>query len=154
MSDLKLKVKKLHPDAILPTRGSEKAAGLDLFAWFPEPELPAMRRMPLSPGERHLFATRIAVEIPEGFEGQIRPRSGMAWRNGVTVLNAPGTIDSDFRGELGVLLINHGQLEVTITHGDRIAQLVIAPVTKAQVIEVDELSDTTRGDGGFGSTGR
>jgi dUTP pyrophosphatase len=151
---IQLKVKKLHPDAMLPTRGSERAAGLDLFAWLNKTEDNDSPVYHLSPGHHILVLTGIAVEIPDGFEGQIRPRSGLALKHGITVLNAPGTIDSDYRGEVGVILVNHGNRYHIINHGDRIAQLVVAPVTLAKVTEVEELSDTTRGEGGYGSTGR
>lgn len=155
MDDVKVKVKRLHPDSILPVRASERAAGLDLFAWLPEPVsgVSYARSMLLMPGSRSLVGCGIALEIPDGFEGQIRPRSGLALKHGITVLNAPGTIDSDYRGEVCVILANAGGVSHVIDHGDRIAQLVIAPVTHANVLEVDELSGTARGEGGFGSTG-
>jgi dUTP pyrophosphatase len=107
----------------------------------------------LAPGDRALVGTGWAIAIPEGFEGQVRPRSGLALEHGVTVLNSPGTIDPDFRGELRVLLINHGREPFVITRGDRIAQLVIAPATRAELVEIAELPTTTRGSGGYGSTG-
>ena len=133
-------------DLPLPAYETEGAAGLDLRAAIGE-------NLTLAPGERALIATGLAMELPEGFEGQIRPRSGLALRNGVTVLNAPGTVDSDYRGEVSVVLINHGHERFTITRGDRIAQLVIAPVSRAQLSEVEALSGTARGIGGYGSTG-
>jgi dUTP pyrophosphatase len=108
----------------------------------------------LAPGERRLVPTGLAVEIPPGCEGQVRPRSGLAVRHGVGMVNAPGTIDSDYRGEIGVLLVNHGQVPVSFARGERIAQLVIAPVVQAELVLVDALSATDRGGGGFGSTGR
>jgi dUTP pyrophosphatase len=108
----------------------------------------------LEPGARALVPTGFAVEIPEGFEGQVRARSGLAVKHGVALTNAPGTIDSDYRGELQVALINLGQVPVTLHRGDRIAQLIIAPVSRAEFILVDALGDTSRGGGGFGSTGR
>jgi dUTP pyrophosphatase len=107
----------------------------------------------LAPGERRAVPTGLAFALPAGFEGQVRPRSGLALRDGVTTLNTPGTIDSDYRGEVKVILINHGQVSVTVRRGDRIAQLVIAPVTQAEWSEVDSLDETARGVGGFGSTG-
>jgi dUTP pyrophosphatase len=107
----------------------------------------------LAPGDRALVGTGWAIAIPEGFEGQVRPRSGLALKHGVTVLNSPGTIDPDFRGELRVLLINHGREPFVITRGDRIAQLVIAPTTRAELVEIAALPATTRGSGGYGSTG-
>ncbi len=108
----------------------------------------------LDPGERKLVPTGLALEIPEGFEVQVRPRSGLAFKHGVTVLNAPGTIDSDYRGEVGVLLINLGSDPFEVTAGERIAQLVVASVARAEVVEVAELSETVRAGGGFGHTGR
>lgn len=140
-----LKTKRLHPNAKLPTRASPGSAGLDLYAvedvWLP--------------GHRSkMVATGIAIELPTGHEGQIRPRSGLASKHQITVCNSPGTIDSDFRAEIKVILINHSDEQYQIHAGDRIAQLVIAPVTMADVIEVDALSDTERGQGGFGSSGR
>jgi len=122
------------------------SVGLDLSAALDE-------ALVLAPRERKLVPTGIAVELPPGHEGQVRPRSGIASRHGVTCLNSPGTIDPDFRGELKVLLVNLGDQPVTIRSGERIAQLVVAPVTRVLVQEVVELSDTTRGAGGFGSTG-
>jgi len=122
------------------------SVGLDLSAALDE-------ALVLAPRERKLVPTGIAVELPSGHEGQVRPRSGIASRHGVTCLNSPGTIDPDFRGELKVLLVNLGDQPVTIRSGERIAQLVVAPVTRVLVQEVVELSDTTRGAGGFGSTG-
>ena len=109
--------------------------------------------MVLAPGKRALVPTGLIFEIPEGFEGQIRPRSGLAFKNGITCLNTPGTIDSDYRGEVKVLLINLGEEPFEITRGMRIAQMVIAPVTQARVAEITEASTTARGAGGFGSTG-
>jgi dUTP pyrophosphatase len=108
----------------------------------------------ISAGERAAVATGLVLEIPSGFEGQVRPRSGLAIRHGLTVVNAPGTIDADYRGEVKVLLVNLGESDVTVRRGDRIAQLVIAPVTRVGFTEVEELVETDRGAGGFGSTGR
>ena len=107
----------------------------------------------LAPGKRALVPTGFVFEIPEGFEGQVRPRSGLAAKNGVTCLNAPGTVDSDYRGEVKVILINHGEEDFTVTRGMRIAQMVIAPFIQARIAEVLETTETTRGAGGFGSTG-
>jgi dUTP pyrophosphatase len=107
----------------------------------------------LAPGERALVPTGLVLEIPLGWEGQVRPRSGLALRHGVTLLNSPGTIDSDYRGEVGVVLVNLGAAPFTVRRGDRIAQLVVAPVAVARFAPAEELGDTTRGDGGFGSTG-
>jgi len=131
----------------LPRYMSAGAAGLDLLADL-ETELV------LAPGERAIVPTGLAVAIPAGFEGQVRPRSGLALKTGVTVLNAPGTIDADYRGEVMVLLVNTSDAPVVIEPGMRIAQLVIARVERADVSEVAELPDTARGEGGFGSTGR
>ena len=126
---------------------TERAAGLDLCAAIDE-------SMTLAPGERAAIPTGLAMAIPPGFEGQVRPRSGNAKNHGVTVVNAPGTLDSDYRGPVQVLLINLGREPFTINPSDRIAQLVIAPVVQAELVEVEELDSTERGAGGFGSTGR
>jgi dUTP pyrophosphatase len=107
----------------------------------------------VAPGERAAVPTGWAVELPEGFEAQVRPRSGLAWKTGLTVVNAPGTIDSDYRGEVTVLLVNLGKEPVVVEPGDRVAQMIVAPVVQAEVEQVDELSDTRRGSGGFGHTG-
>jgi dUTP pyrophosphatase len=133
-------------DLPLPAYESEGAAGMDLRAAVEEP-------LVLQPGERAATPTGIAIALPSGFEGQVRPRSGFALREGVTTLNTPGTIDCDYRGEVKVILINHGGKPVTIVRGDRIAQLVIAPVVQASWAEVASLDETSRGAGGFGSTG-
>ncbi len=151
-----LKVKRLRPDAKLPKRATPGASGLDLFAWFPmfgEDGRPSPRSYVLHPGRRKVISTGVAVEIHAGFEGQVRSRSGLALELGITVLNSPGTIDSDYRGEVCVILNNTGLDPFTIIHGDRIAQLVIAPVVMCEPVEVEELGDTVRGDGGLGSTG-
>ena len=133
-------------DLPLPRYMTDHSSGMDLPAAVDE-------TIVLQPMERKLIPTGFAVKIPEGFEGQIRPRSGLASKTGVTVLNTPGTIDSDYRGEVKVLLINFGGEPVPIERGERIAQLVFAPVTKADVKVVETLSKTKRGDGGFGHTG-
>jgi dUTP pyrophosphatase len=130
----------------LPRYATDGAAGLDLHADVTAP-------VTIAPTERLLVPTGIAIAIPHGYEAQVRPRSGLALKFGVTVANAPGTVDSDYRGEVGVILINLGQAPFVINRGDRIAQLVLAPVTRADLVEVAELMGTTRGDGGFGSTG-
>lgn len=117
-------------------------------------DLHAVEPMTLAPGAAVAVDTGLALAIPRGFEGQVRPRSGLAIKHSVTVVNAPGTVDSDYRGPVKVLLINHGREPFAINVGDRIAQLVIAPVIQAELVEVDALSDTERGSGGFGSTGR
>ncbi|MBY6001965.1 dUTP diphosphatase [Tritonibacter mobilis] len=132
----------------LPAYESEAAAGMDLRAAVPED-----RRIVLLPGRRALVPTGFVLELPEGFEGQVRPRSGLALKHGITCLNAPGTIDADYRGEVQVLLINHGEDDFAITRGLRIAQLVIAPVSQARLEERTHVGGTARGAGGFGSTG-
>ena len=128
----------------LPAYATSGAAGMDVVA---------AETVTLQPGQRHAVATGLALAIPPGFEIQVRPRSGLALKHGITVPNTPGTIDSDYRGELKVILINHGPDAFAIARGDRIAQLVLAPVVQAAWDEVDELGDTERGAGGFGSTG-
>ena len=129
----------------LPAYATPGAAGMDVVA---------AEDLDLMPGQRHPVATGFRVAIPDGYEIQVRPRSGLAYKNGITVPNTPGTIDSDYRGELKVLLINHGTEPFPVRRGERIAQLVIAVVTQAEFDEVGELSDTARGAGGFGSTGQ
>lgn len=129
----------------LPRYETDLAAGLDLRADEP---------VALAPGERALVPTGLALEIPPGFEGQVRPRSGLAARHGVGLLNAPGTVDADYRGEVKVILVNHGQAPVRFDRGERIAQLVIAPVARATLVVAEALGETGRGGGGFGSTGR
>jgi len=128
----------------LPAYATDGAAGMDVLA---------AEDVMLNPGARHAVATGLAVAIPEGFEIQVRPRSGLALKHGISVPNTPGTIDSDYRGELKVILINHGTSGFEVKRGDRIAQLVLAPVTQASWLPVDELDETSRGEGGFGSTG-
>jgi len=135
-------------DLPLPSYQSEHAAGLDLCA-----AVPADAPLTLAPGARALVPTGIAIALPQGHEAQVRPRSGLAVRHGLTVLNAPGTVDADYRGEVQVLLINLGSETVTIARGMRIAQLVIAPVARATLHETASLDETLRGQGGFGSTG-
>jgi dUTP diphosphatase len=133
----------------LPAYQSTHAAGLDLLAAVPE-NSPLM----LLPGQRALVPTGLTMALPAGYEAQVRPRSGLASKHGVTVLNAPGTVDADYRGEIGVLLINHGDAPFSIGRGERIAQMVIAPVVQVELVLAAELSATDRGSGGFGSTGR
>ena len=133
----------------LPAYQSEHAAGLDLLAAVPEAS-----PMILSPGQHALVPTGLMIALPSGFEAQIRPRSGLASKHGVTVLNSPGTVDADYRGEIGVLLINHGDAPFAIRRGERIAQMVIASVTRAELVPAASLASTERGSGGFGSTGR
>jgi dUTP pyrophosphatase len=132
----------------LPEAKSAEAAGMDLFAAVAD-----QASISLGPGGIVLVPTGVAIALPSGYEAQVRPRSGLAGAHGITVLNAPGTIDSDYRGEVKVLLINHGRASFSIERGMRIAQLVIAPVTTAELIEVEELPVSARGAGGFGSTG-
>lgn len=132
----------------LPTRHSDGAAGIDLMA-----AIPADSSLIMAPGERMLVPTGLAISLPEGLEAQVRSRSGLALKYGMSVLNAPGTIDCDYRGEIGVILMNHGREPFTISRGDRIAQLVIAPVVVAELVEVEGLEESARGSGGFGSTG-
>ena len=143
---VKVEVKRLPHGAglPLPAYATAGAAGMDVVS---------AESVTLAPGGRHAVATGLALAIPQGYEIQVRPRSGLALKHGITVPNTPGTIDSDYRGELKVILINHGAEPFIITRGDRVAQLVLAPVVQAAWDEVDELDATTRGEGGFGSTG-
>ncbi len=146
-AQLRLNVRRVGnrgPPLPLPRYETAGSAGLDLRA---------DEAFSLLPGERRLVPTGLAVEIPPGHEGSVRPRSGLAIRHGVGMVNAPGTVDSDYRGELQVILVNHGQAPVTFERGERIAQLVIAPVARAELTLVETLSETGRGAGGFGSTG-
>jgi dUTP pyrophosphatase len=148
--DVKLHIQRLpNGNGLpLPAYQTADAAGLDLVAAVPEAE-----PMTFAPGARALVPCGIAIALPPGFEGQVRPRSGLAVRHGVTVLNTPGTIDADYRGEVMVLLVNLGTEPFAVTRGMRIAQLIVAPVARAAVVEVAELDATARGAGGFGSTG-
>ena len=141
-----LAIKRLHPGARLPAYQSDAAAGMDLHACIDQP-------MVIEPGAIALIDIGIAVALPPGHEGQVRPRSGLASRHGITLPNAPGTIDQDYRGPIKVPLINLGGEPFTIEPGMRIAQMVVAPVTHCEPVEVDELDATARGQGGFGSTG-
>ena len=136
----------------LPSYETEGAAGMDLRANFPS-EL-RDSGVVLNSGQRALIPTGLRFEIPQGFEVQIRPRSGLALKHGVTMVNAPGTIDSDYRGDVGVILVNHGEDHFHVSHGDRIAQMVFAAVTRCNIVEVNTLTTTERGAGGFGSTGK
>ena len=149
-SEIPLEVKTLpHGDGLdLPAYETALSAGMDLRA-----ALADGAPVTLAPGERALIETGLSIALPAGFEAQVRPRSGLAYKHGVTVLNTPGTIDADYRGEVKVLLINHGAEPFVISRGMRIAQIVIAPVTQARWQPVAELSETARGAGGFGSTG-
>ena len=150
MSDIEIQMTRLShgKDLPLPSYQSADAAGLDLLAAVPE-----AAPLVISPGSRALVPTGLAIALAPGYEAQVRPRSGLATRHGLTVLNAPGTIDADYRGEIQVLLINLGSEPVTIARGMRIAQLVIAPVVRGHISEVASLDETPRGSGGFGSTG-
>jgi dUTP pyrophosphatase len=146
MSEPVVKVQRLRDGAQLPRYMTAHAAGLDLAALVDGPELT------LPPGGRALLGTGLAIELPLGYEAQVRPRSGLALRHGVTVLNSPGTIDADYRGEVKVLLINHGEAPFVLRSGDRIAQLVVAPVARVH-LEESPLGATVRGAGGYGHTG-
>lgn len=150
MTDLELQIVQLPHGAGLPLPAyqSTTAAGMDLIAAVPENE-----SITIAPGRHVMVPTGLIIALPNGTEGQVRPRSGLAAKHGVTILNAPGTIDSDYRGEVQVLLINHGAETFIVTRGMRIAQLVVAPVVQAIVRPVDKLDETARGSGGFGSTG-
>lgn len=140
-----LKIKKLSEDAIIPFYAHPGDAGLDLFS---------VEEVTIEPGKRKLVATGISIELPKNTEAQVRPRSGLALKYGVTVLNSPGTIDEGYRGEIKVILINHGEEAFKINRGDKIAQMVIMPVLTVEIKEVEILNDSERGEGGFGSTGR
>lgn len=141
---MKVKFKKLHPDAKLPTYGTEGAAGADVYS---------VEEVWIDAGEHRLVRCGLGCEIEPGYEIQVRPRSGLALKSKVTVLNSPGTIDEDYRGELCVMLMNHGFSPKTFEKGERVAQLVVAPVVRANFEWTEELSETHRGEGGFGSTG-
>ncbi len=149
MSHIDIPLKKLDNfgDLEMPSYETLQSAGMDLRAAIDED-------MVLKPMERKLVATGFAIALPEGYEAQIRPRSGLAYKNGVTVLNSPGTIDADYRGEIKVLLVNLSNEDFTINRGMRIAQMIIAPFTQGYFKAVDDLDNTARGEGGFGSTGR
>jgi dUTP pyrophosphatase len=151
MSAVKIAVLQLPHAAglLLPAYQTAHAAGLDLLA-----AVPADAPVVLEAGKYAMVPTGLSIALPEGFEAQVRPRSGLAAKHGVTILNAPGTIDADYRGEVAVLLINHGSAPFTIRRGERIAQMVIAPVSQAELVPVSILPPTERGAGGFGSTGR
>ena len=148
MNDVAIAIQRLPhgADLDLPAPATEFSAGTDLMAAVTEP-------VELAPGQRALIPTGIAIQLPGGFEAQVRPRSELAIKHGVTLLNAPGTIDADYRGEIGVVLINLGEDVFTVTRGMRIAQLVVQPVSRADWREVESLEDSDRGSGGFGSTG-
>jgi dUTP pyrophosphatase len=151
LSTIRIDIRQLpHGEGLpLPAYQSAHAAGLDLLAAVPE-SAPLL----LAPGQHAMVPTGLVIALPEGFEAQVRPRSGLAARHGVTVLNSPGTIDADYRGEIQVILVNHGTEAFTIGRGERIAQMVIAPVVQAELVATSALTPTERGSGGFGSTGR
>ena len=146
-----VRVQDSDPAVALPERATPHSAGLDLRANLEKDN--RADGILLAPGERRLIPTGLKIDIPHGYEGQIRPRSGLAFKHGISILNSPGTIDSDYRGEVGILLINLGQKEFSIGHGDRIAQLVICKVESVTIVEAGTLSTTMRNEGGFGSTG-
>ena len=139
-----LKFKRIHPDAVLPAYAHPSDAGMDVRS---------VEELAIAPGKRALVRTGLVMMLPPLYEAQVRPRSGLALKHGITVLNTPGTIDSGYRGEVGVVLINLGQEEFKVAKGDKIAQLVIAPVTQPEVAEAFDVDETDRGEGGFGSTG-
>jgi dUTP pyrophosphatase len=147
---VKVRIKRIRgkrdQDLPPPRYMTEKSSGMDLYAAVDEEVI-------LEPGRRQLIPTGIAVSIPEGYEAQVRPRSGLAFRDGITLVNTPGTIDADYRGEVGVLLINHGERSFRVRRGDRIAQMVIVPVVRAELEWVEDLDETPRSGGGFGHTG-
>lgn len=148
MNDIAIQIQRLAhaADLPLPATATNLSAGADLLAAVAEPVV-------LSPGQRAVIPTGIAIQLPGGFEAQVRPRSGLAAKHGVTVLNAPGTIDSDYRGEIGVILINHGDEDFSVTRGMRVAQIIVAPISRVVWQEIDELETSQRGQDGFGSTG-
>ena len=148
MDRVEVKIKRLsgHEDIALPGYETTGSSGMDLRAAVKEETI-------LKPGEIRLIPTGLTISVPEGYEGQIRPRSGLALKHGIGMINSPGTIDSDYRGEIGIIAINWGQRPFVIRRGDRIAQMVITRVYRAQVIEVDDLDFTQRGEGGFGHSG-
>lgn len=154
MTNIFVEFKLLHPDAKRPEYATEGASGMDLRAYVPRAPGRQPEALRIASLGRLLVSTGISLAIPAGYEGQIRPRSGWALAEGVTVLNSPGTIDADYRGEVKVLLVNLGKDAVQIQHGDRVAQLVIAPVARAALQLVEKFAETARGAGGFGSTGK
>jgi dUTP pyrophosphatase len=147
--EIKIRISRISNDVHdipLPKYATDGSSGMDIYAAVPNDVM-------MQPGDTMLVPSGFKIEIPPGFEAQVRPRSGLALKHGIGILNAPGTIDSDYRGEVGVILTNFGKKEFTIKRGDRIAQLVIMPVTKAAWVEVPDINETTRGSGGFGHTG-
>jgi dUTP pyrophosphatase len=143
----KILIKKLNPNVVLPTYKTNGASGMDLMAFIEEP-------IEISPNSSCLVPTGLSMAFSEDYEVQIRPRSGLAAKNSITVLNTPGTIDSDYRGEIKIILFNHGKEDFLINNKDRVAQMVLIPVIKMELEETDNLPDTLRGEGGFGSTGK
>ena len=139
-----LRFRRIHPDAALPSYAHEGDAGMDVRS---------IEELELAPGARALVHTGLVMMLPPGWEAQVRPRSGLALKHGVTVLNTPGTIDAGYRGEVGVILANFGDRPFKVSKGDKVAQVVVAPVTRAEIVETSELDETERGAGGFGSTG-
>ena len=139
-----LRFRKLVPDAVLPSYAHPSDAGMDVRS---------VESLTIAPGRRALVHTGLVMLLPPGYEAQVRPRSGLALKSGVTVLNTPGTIDSGYRGEVGVILANFGEADFSVRPGDKIAQIVIAPVTQPEIVETSEVDETDRGEGGFGSTG-
>ena len=144
---VKVLIKKLNPTVQLPSYKTNGASGMDLMAYIEKPII-------LEPGKSCLIPTGLSVAFPKEYEIQIRPRSGLAAKNNISVLNTPGTIDSDYRGELKIILINHGNKNFTINHNDRVAQIVLTPIIKMELEETNELPESIRGEGGFGSTGK
>tara|TARA_B110000914_G_scaffold190771_1_gene176884 strand:- start:98 stop:535 length:438 start_codon:yes stop_codon:yes gene_type:complete len=143
----KVLIKKLNPKVELPAYKSNGASGMDLMAFIEEP-------IKIAPNSSYLVPTGLSVAFSEDYEAQIRPRSGLAAKNSITVLNTPGTIDSDYRGEIKIILFNHGKEDFIINNKDRVAQIILTPVIKMEFEETNELPDTLRGEGGFGSTGK
>ena len=147
MEHIKLRIKNTAKDLELPKYETEKAAGVDLRAAVEETTT-------LQPGEQKLIKTGLHIALPDGYEAQVRPRSGLAYKHGISIVNTPGTIDADYRGEIGIILINHGKEPFEIKRGERIAQMIINKVAQADFELVDELDETGRGEGGFGHTGK
>jgi dUTP pyrophosphatase len=143
----KVLIKKLDPDVVLPAYKTNGASGMDLMAFIDKP-------IKIAPNSSYLVPTGLSMAFSEDYEVQIRPRSGLAAKNNITVLNTPGTIDSDYRGEIKIILFNHGKEDFLINNKDRVAQMVLTPVVKMKLEETDNLPDTLRGEGGFGSTGK
>ena len=139
-----LRFRRVHPDAVLPSYAHPSDAGMDVRS---------VDELTLAPGRRALVHTGLVMLLPPGYEAQVRPRSGLALKSGVTVLNTPGTIDSGYRGEVGVILANFGETDFRVKPGDKIAQIVVAPVAQAEIVETEDVDETDRGAGGFGSTG-